>query len=153
MPLLCSAVLLVLLALSTLGQGSLQDRQTDCGLQVFSHLVRTSTQDNVVLSPYGVASVLAMTQLGAAGKTRRALTSALGFSLQGESSSTSQGSDSGPQAIYGPAASSLHWAQRYSAAHVLMLMLLACLFKVIIIWTSLVYCLLSFISVILNEVM
>lgn len=84
MPLVCSVVL-VLLALGTLAQGSLQDRQTDCGLRVFSRLARSSAQGNVVVSPYGVASVLAMAQLGAAGKTRRALTSALGFSLQGES--------------------------------------------------------------------
>lgn len=84
MPLVCSVVL-VLLALSRVGQGSLQDRQTDFGLQVFSQLARSSAQTNVVLSPYGVASVLAMAQLGAAGKTRRALTSAVGFSLLGES--------------------------------------------------------------------
>lgn len=90
MPLVCSVVLM-LLSLSALAQASLQDRQTDCGLRVFSHLARSSAQSNVVVSPYGVASVLAMAQLGAAGKTRRALTSAVGFSLQGESSSVSQG--------------------------------------------------------------
>ncbi len=74
----------LLLALSTAGWGSLQDRQTDFGLKVFSQLAQSSVDENVALSPYGVASVLAMAQLGAAGNTRRALTSALGFSLQGE---------------------------------------------------------------------
>ncbi|XP_075896624.1 plasminogen activator inhibitor 1 [Nelusetta ayraudi] len=89
MPLVCSVVL-VLLALSRVGQGSLQDRQTDFGLQVFSQLARSSAQTNVVLSPYGVASVLAMAQLGAAGKTRRALTSAAGFSLLDRGASRQQ---------------------------------------------------------------
>lgn len=91
MPLVCSVLPVLLLALGSLAQGSLQERQTDCGLRVFSRLARRSAQGNVLVSPYGVATVLAMAQLGAAGKTRRALTSAVGFSLQGESSSVSQG--------------------------------------------------------------
>ena len=74
----------LLLALSTVGLGSLTDRQTDFGLKVFSQLARDSVDQNVALSPYGVASVLAMAQIGAAGSTRKALTAAMGFSLQGE---------------------------------------------------------------------
>lgn len=72
----------LLLTLSRVGLGSLQDKQTDFGLKVFSQLAQDSADKNVALSPYGVASVLAMAQLGAAGNTRRALTAAMGFSLQ-----------------------------------------------------------------------
>ncbi|CAN9509798.1 unnamed protein product [Ophioblennius macclurei] len=78
---LCVAVFL-LLTVSRGAFGSLQDRQTDFGLKVFSQLSRGSVDQNVVLSPYGVASVLAMAQLGADGKTRKALTATMGFSLQ-----------------------------------------------------------------------
>ncbi|XP_069579649.1 plasminogen activator inhibitor 1 [Brachyistius frenatus] len=74
--------LFLLLTLSSAGRGSLQEKQTDFGLKVFSLLAQGSVDQNVVLSPYGVASVLAMAQLGAAGNTRRALTTAMGFSLQ-----------------------------------------------------------------------
>lgn len=72
------------LTLSRVGLGSLQDRQNDFGLKVFSWLAQSNVDQNVALSPYGVASVLSMVQLGAAGNTSRALTAALGFSLQGE---------------------------------------------------------------------
>ncbi|XP_054457472.1 plasminogen activator inhibitor 1 [Anoplopoma fimbria] len=72
----------VLLTLSGAALGSLQDKQTDFGLKVFSQLAQDSKDKNVALSPYGVASVLAMAQLGTAGNTRRALTAAMGFSLQ-----------------------------------------------------------------------
>ncbi|XP_068569752.1 plasminogen activator inhibitor 1 [Cebidichthys violaceus] len=78
---LCVYIFL-LLTLSGAALGSLQDKQTDFGLKVFSQLARDSADKNVVLSPYGVSSVLAMAQLGAAGNTRRALTAAMGFSLQ-----------------------------------------------------------------------
>uniref|UniRef100_A0A3Q3XK63 Plasminogen activator inhibitor 1 n=1 Tax=Mola mola TaxID=94237 RepID=A0A3Q3XK63_MOLML len=69
------------LTLSRVGLGSLQDKQTDFGLRIFSQLSQSSLDKNVALSPYGVASTLAMAQLGATGKTRTALTSAMGFSL------------------------------------------------------------------------
>lgn len=74
----------MLLTLSGAALGFLQDKQTDFGLKVFSQLVQTSSDQNVALSPYGVASVLAMAQIGAAGHTRKALTAAMGFSLQGQ---------------------------------------------------------------------
>lgn len=73
----------LLLTLSGAALGSLQDKQTDFGLKVFLMLARDSVDQNVALSPYGVSSVLAMAQLGAAGNTRKALTAAMGFSLQG----------------------------------------------------------------------
>ncbi|XP_038588708.1 plasminogen activator inhibitor 1 [Micropterus salmoides] len=78
---LCIYIFL-LLTLSRVGLSSLQDRQTDFGLKVFSQLCQSSVDKNVVLSPYGVAHVLAMAQLGAAGKTLRALTTVMGFSLK-----------------------------------------------------------------------
>ncbi|XP_078132441.1 plasminogen activator inhibitor 1 [Sander vitreus] len=78
---LCVSIFL-LLTLSRVGLGSLQDKQTDFGLKVFSQLAKESVDENMALSPYGVASVLAMAQLGAAGNTRKALTAAMGFSLQ-----------------------------------------------------------------------
>ncbi|XP_042368485.1 plasminogen activator inhibitor 1 [Plectropomus leopardus] len=78
---LCVYIFL-LLTLSRAGLGSLQDKQTDFGLKVFSQLAQDSADKNVALSPYGVASVLAMAQLGAAGNTHKALTAAMGFSLK-----------------------------------------------------------------------
>ncbi|KAM3591056.1 uncharacterized protein V6R79_021513 [Siganus canaliculatus] len=72
----------LLLTLSRAGLGSLQNKQTDFGLKVFLQLAQSSVDKNVALSPYGVTSTLAMAQLGAAGNTHRALTSAMGFSLQ-----------------------------------------------------------------------
>ncbi|XP_076581199.1 plasminogen activator inhibitor 1 [Chaetodon auriga] len=77
---LCVHIFL-LLTLSRVGLSSLQDKQTDFGLKVFSQLIQSSVDKNMALSPYGVASILAMAQLGAAGNTRRALTTAMGFSL------------------------------------------------------------------------
>ncbi|TNN41389.1 Plasminogen activator inhibitor 1 [Liparis tanakae] len=71
----------LLLTLSRAALSSLQDKQTDFGLKVFSQLARDSADQNVALSPYGVASVLAMAQLGASGSTRKALTAAMGFSM------------------------------------------------------------------------
>ncbi|XP_041840796.1 plasminogen activator inhibitor 1 [Melanotaenia boesemani] len=74
--------ILLLLTLSRVGLASLQDKQTDFGLKVFSQLVQDSANNSLVFSPYGVASVMAMAQLGAGGNTHRALAVALGFSLQ-----------------------------------------------------------------------
>lgn len=74
----------LLVDLSRGGLGSLQDKQTDFGLKVFSQMSQGSVDKNLVLSPYGVTSIMSMAQLGANGSTRRALTTAMGFSLQGE---------------------------------------------------------------------
>ncbi|XP_032440155.1 plasminogen activator inhibitor 1 [Xiphophorus hellerii] len=73
----------VLLALSSGALGSLQDKQTDFGLKVFSQLATDAADTNLAFSPYGMASIMAMAQLGANGNTQRALTAAMGFSLQG----------------------------------------------------------------------
>lgn len=75
---------LLLLALNHVGLGSLQDKQTDFGLRVFSQLSQSLTDKNMAMSPYGAVSIITMAQLGAAGKTLRALDSATGYSLLGE---------------------------------------------------------------------
>lgn len=61
----------------------MQEKQTDFGLQVFSKVVQSSPDRNLVLSPYGISSVLGMAQLGAYGSTLQMLTSKMGYSLQG----------------------------------------------------------------------
>lgn len=80
---ICVSVFL-LLTLTRAGLGSLQEKQNDFGLKVFSQVAEDSVDQNLALSPYGVASVMAMAQLGADGDTYRALTAAMGFSLRGE---------------------------------------------------------------------
>lgn len=61
----------------------MQEKQTDFGLQVFSEVVQSAPDRNLVLSPYGISSVLGMAQLGAYGSTLQMLTSKMGYSLQG----------------------------------------------------------------------
>ncbi|KAM4537356.1 plasminogen activator inhibitor 1 [Odontesthes bonariensis] len=77
-----SVSIFLLLTLSKVGVSSLQDKQTDFGLRVFSQLTRDSVEKSLAFSPYGVACVMAMAQLGADGNTHRAITTAMGFSLQ-----------------------------------------------------------------------
>ncbi|XP_036404808.1 plasminogen activator inhibitor 1 [Megalops cyprinoides] len=60
----------------------LQEKQVDFGLRVFSELTRSSSNQNLAFSPYGITSVMGMAQLGASGSTLNALTSGMGFSLQ-----------------------------------------------------------------------
>ncbi|XP_062305916.1 LOW QUALITY PROTEIN: plasminogen activator inhibitor 1 [Osmerus eperlanus] len=74
--------LCVFLSLGASGYCSLQDKQTDFGLRVFAEEASRNQGRNLVLSPYGVASVLGMAQLGAAGKMLKNLKSKMGFSLQ-----------------------------------------------------------------------
>lgn len=58
---------------------------TDFGVKVFQQVVQASRDRNVVFSPYGVSSVLAMLQLTTAGKTRQQIQDAMGFKINGES--------------------------------------------------------------------
>ncbi|KAK0132223.1 Plasminogen activator inhibitor 1 [Merluccius polli] len=81
MEMLCVRIFLFV-SLSVAGLCSLQDKQTDFGLRVFSLVADSVASKNLAFSPYGVASVLGMVQLGALGSTRKALSSTLGFSLQ-----------------------------------------------------------------------
>ncbi|XP_070978290.1 plasminogen activator inhibitor 1 [Oncorhynchus clarkii lewisi] len=71
-----------LLSLSGAALSNLQEKQTDFGMRVFSHVAQTSRGSNLAFSPYGVATILGMAQLGAGGNTRKTLNAKLGFSLQ-----------------------------------------------------------------------
>lgn len=57
---------------------------TDFGVRVFREVLKASRDRNVAFSPYGVAAVLAMLQLGAAGDTRSQIERALHFGVDGE---------------------------------------------------------------------
>ncbi|XP_012677606.1 plasminogen activator inhibitor 1 [Clupea harengus] len=76
--------LFVLLTLALCGTGlcNLHELQTDFGLRVFSEAARSSPDQNLALSPYGITSVLGMAQLGAYGNTLNTLTAHMGYSLQ-----------------------------------------------------------------------
>ncbi|EHB01686.1 Plasminogen activator inhibitor 1 [Heterocephalus glaber] len=56
---------------------------TDFGVKVFRQVVQTSKDSNVVFSPFGVASVLAMLQATTGGKTRQQIEAAMGFNIDG----------------------------------------------------------------------
>lgn len=53
------------------------------GIQVFNQIVKSQPHDNIVISPHGIASVLGMLQLGADGKTKKQLTTAMRYSVNG----------------------------------------------------------------------
>ncbi|XP_069341843.1 plasminogen activator inhibitor 1 [Eulemur rufifrons] len=55
---------------------------TDFGVKVFQKVAQDSKDRNVIFSPYGVASVLAMMQLPTGGKTRQQIQSAMGFDIE-----------------------------------------------------------------------
>ena len=59
------------------------ERGSDLGLQVFQQVVRSRPQENVVISPHGVASVLGMLMPGAHAETRRQLLTALRYKKNG----------------------------------------------------------------------
>lgn len=61
------------------------ERGSDLGLQVFLRVVQNKPQENVVLSPHGVASVLGMLLPGAHGDTRRQLLMGLKYKKTGGS--------------------------------------------------------------------
>ncbi|KAM8951482.1 plasminogen activator inhibitor 1 isoform 3-T3 [Lycaon pictus] len=54
---------------------------TDFGVKVFQEVARASKDRNMVFSPYGVASVLAMLQLTTAGETCRQIQEAMQFQI------------------------------------------------------------------------
>lgn len=60
---------------------SLEELGSDIGIQVFNQVVKNKPHDNVVISPHGVASVLGMLQLGADGKTKKQLTTAMRYKV------------------------------------------------------------------------
>ncbi|XP_060780044.1 plasminogen activator inhibitor 1 [Neoarius graeffei] len=59
-----------------------QEKQSDFGLRVFSEAAQSHPYQNLILSPYGIASVLGMAQLGAYGATLQSLRKHMGYSLQ-----------------------------------------------------------------------
>lgn len=60
------------------------ERGSDFGIQVFQQVVCLKPEDNVVLSPHGVASILGMLLPGAHGETRRQILNALHFKKNGK---------------------------------------------------------------------
>lgn len=75
-----------------LGEGSASDHRrlevaqmvTDFGVKVFQQVAEGSKDRNVIFSPYGVASVLAMLQLTTRGETRQQIQAAMQFDIEGE---------------------------------------------------------------------
>ncbi|KAK2497474.1 hypothetical protein MC885_001226, partial [Smutsia gigantea] len=57
---------------------------TDFGVKVFQQVAQASKDRNMVFSPYGVASVLAMLQLTTAGETRQQIQAAMQFKIDGK---------------------------------------------------------------------
>ncbi|NWY34301.1 PAI1 inhibitor, partial [Pheucticus melanocephalus] len=57
---------------------------TDFGLRLFRAALVTRGDTNVILSPYGATSVLVALQVATAGRGRRQLEEATGFSIDGE---------------------------------------------------------------------
>uniref|UniRef100_A0A8C5P9Z2 Serpin family E member 2 n=1 Tax=Leptobrachium leishanense TaxID=445787 RepID=A0A8C5P9Z2_9ANUR len=59
----------------------IEELGSDIGIQVFHQVVKTKPHENVVMSPHGIASVLGMLQLGADGKTKKQLTTAMRYKV------------------------------------------------------------------------
>ncbi|XP_069776011.1 plasminogen activator inhibitor 1 isoform X2 [Narcine bancroftii] len=83
-PLLCLAALLV--AASTLGQDMtappVAELSADFGIRVFQEITRAASDQNMVFSPHGVAALMGMSQLGAAGNTLNQLGNTMGYRLE-----------------------------------------------------------------------
>lgn len=75
---------------SILGEGSASDHRqlqaaqmvTDFGVKVFQQVAQASKDRNVIFSPYGVASVLAMLQLTTRGETRQQIQATMQFDIE-----------------------------------------------------------------------
>ncbi|KAF4104428.1 glia-derived nexin [Onychostoma macrolepis] len=80
---LCVLVAVCSLSVSASQSSSYGERGSDLGLQVFLHVVQDKPQENVVLSPHGVASILGMLLPGAHGDTRRQLLTGLKYKKTG----------------------------------------------------------------------
>ncbi|XP_016054695.1 PREDICTED: glia-derived nexin [Miniopterus natalensis] len=61
----------------------LEELGSDIGIQVFNQIAKSRPQDNIVVSPHGIASVLGMLQLGADGRTKAQLTAAMRYGVKG----------------------------------------------------------------------
>ncbi len=80
---LCVLVAVCSRSVSASQSSSYGERGSDLGLQVFLRVVQDKPQENVVLSPHGVASVLGMLLPGAHGDTRRQLLTGLKYKKTG----------------------------------------------------------------------
>ncbi|CAL8295967.1 unnamed protein product [Merluccius merluccius] len=85
----CSLLCMLLLLNVGVQEGALSqaptygERGSDLGLQVFQQVACTKPQENIVLSPHGVASILGMLLPGAHGETRRQILTALRYKKNG----------------------------------------------------------------------
>ncbi|XP_006020809.1 glia-derived nexin isoform X1 [Alligator mississippiensis] len=77
--LLCAAVTLT--SVCSQFNFPLEELGSDVGIQVFNQIVKARPQENIVVSPHGIASVLGVLQLGADGKTKKQLTTVMRYSL------------------------------------------------------------------------
>uniref|UniRef100_W5M8T2 Serpin peptidase inhibitor, clade E (nexin, plasminogen activator inhibitor type 1), member 2 n=1 Tax=Lepisosteus oculatus TaxID=7918 RepID=W5M8T2_LEPOC len=59
------------------------ERGSDLGIQLFAQVARSRPQENVVMSPHSVASILGMLLVGAEGNTRRQILTALRYKKHG----------------------------------------------------------------------
>ncbi|KAF6116090.1 serpin family E member 2 [Phyllostomus discolor] len=59
----------------------LEELGSDIGIQVFSQIAKSRPQENIVVSPHGIASVLGMLQLGADGRTKAQLTAVMRYGV------------------------------------------------------------------------
>lgn len=57
---------------------------SDFGVKIFQQMALAAEDINVVLSPYGVSSVMAMLQAATAGDSRQQIERAMGFQIDGE---------------------------------------------------------------------
>ncbi|XP_064159418.1 glia-derived nexin [Anguilla rostrata] len=82
--LLCLSVVLALFLRGALSLApTYGERGSDLGMQVFGEVARVRPQENVVLSPHGVASILGMLLPGADGDTRQQILTALRYKKNG----------------------------------------------------------------------
>ena len=85
----CSVLFSLLLVTLGVSKGALSlaptygERGSDLGLRVFQQVARARPQENLVLSPHGVASILGMLLPGADGETRRQIFTALRYKKNG----------------------------------------------------------------------
>lgn len=82
-------VLMILTFCGSALSNLLKEQQVDFGLRVFSEAAQSHPHQNLILSPYGISSMLGMAQLGASGATLQTLKQHLGYSLQGRNQENS----------------------------------------------------------------
>nr|XP_033815241.1 glia-derived nexin [Geotrypetes seraphini] len=79
--LLFAAVMTLTVAYSQLSSVTPEELGSDLGIQVFNQLVKSKPEENVVISPHGIASLLGMLQFGADGKTKKQLATVMRYRM------------------------------------------------------------------------